>query len=106
MVLRLEGPGWGEVVSLNSLWGRDHFCEGTSPVLLLSPCLGLLPHSLAFLLFWFNKTKSGSLAERDGERAARPHLITNPKSHHPQAHPGAPAGALTPSHAPYYPPKF
>ena len=67
------------------LW-RDH-----GPVLPpLLPCLGLLPHSLAFLLFWFNKTKSGSLAERDGERAARPHPNYQPQITIPRLIPGLP----------------
>lgn len=75
MVLRLEGQGGERQLSLNSLWVRDHFCgQATAPSFLPSPlCLGLLPYFLAFLLFWFNKTKSDNLAGRDLGRAARPH---------------------------------
>lgn len=51
----------------------------------IPPCLGLLPYFLDFLLFWFNKTKSGSLAGRDGGRASRPH-----PNHHPVSPPPAP----------------
>lgn len=62
---------------------RPFLWTGHNPVLpLLPPRLGLQPYSLAFLLFWFNKTKSDSLAGRGGERAARPH--PRPQSHHPQ----------------------
>ena len=49
----------------------------------LPPCLGLLPQSLAFLLFWFNKTKSGALAARvRGELPG--HTLIATQNHHPQ----------------------
>ena len=56
------------------------------PLAVLPPlplCLGLLPQSLAFLLFWFNKTKSGALAARvRGELPG--HTLIATQNHHPQ----------------------
>lgn len=57
MVLGLRGNvGKGSKPQL--LVGQGPFLwTGHSPVLPpFPPCLGLLPQSLAFLLFWFNKT--------------------------------------------------
>lgn len=87
----VRGAGWGKAASFNSLQGRDHFDgQATAPSFLSSPpCLGLLPYSLAFLLFWFNKTKSGSLAGKGEGRAARPH-----PNHHLKSPPPGPRAKL------------
>lgn len=97
MVLRWVRRG-GEGSGLSSLRSRDHICGQATPRSFSPPpCPGLLPYSLAFLLFWFNKTKSGawhSGGREGGQQELPGHTLITTTNHHPrserQAHPRSP----------------
>lgn len=65
--------GWGDSTPLLLVGQGPLLWTGHTLVLPpLPPCLGLLPYSLAFLLFWFNKTVWSLAARGWGRCQATP----------------------------------
>lgn len=89
--------GVGKAVASTPLGKGPFLWTGHTLVLPpLPPGLGLLPYSLAFLLFWFNKTKSGACRSGLGG-AARPHPNHQPQVPEPSSSWGSHFNASTPS---------